>query len=113
MELGIRDLVQHVVGTDNLKSIKQAPRRILFSLRPKVETLVQEMLTQGVVKLSSSSWASPIVLVSKMGGTTRFYVDYRQLNSKVDEFPLTRVDDCLYLLLDHTYSSALDLASGY
>ena len=89
MELGRTDLVQHVVGTDNHKPIKQAPRKIPFSLRPKVETLVQEMSTQGVVKESSSPWASPIVLVSKPDGTTTFCVDYQRLNSitKVNEFP--------------------------
>ena len=53
--------------------------------------------------------------MSKPDGTTRFCVDYRWLNSmtKVDEFPLPRVDDCLDLLLSHTYFSTLDLASGY
>ena len=51
------------------------------------------MLTQGVVKESSSPWECPIVLVSKPDGTTKFCVDYRWLNSmtKVDEFPLPRV----------------------
>ena len=56
MELGRTDLVQHVIDTNGHKPIKQ---RIPFSLRPKVETLVQEMLTKGIVKESSSPWASP------------------------------------------------------
>ena len=73
------------------------------------------MLSQGIVKESSSPWASPIVLVLKPDGTARFCVEYRRLNSvtQVDEYPLPRVDDCLDLLLGHTYFSTLDLASGY
>ena len=31
---------------------------------------------------------------------------------KIDEFPLPRVDDCLDVLLSHTYFSTLDLSSG-
>jgi len=72
------------------------------------------MLTPRVVKEFSSQWASPIVLVTKPDGTTRF-CDYQQLNSvtKVDEYSLLRVDNCLDLLLVHTYFSTLDLVSGY
>ena len=43
LELG---RTQHVVDTGSHTPIKQPPRRIPFSLRPKVETLVQEMLTK-------------------------------------------------------------------
>ena len=112
MELGTTDLDQHVIDSADQTPIKQLPRRILFSLCPKVETLVQGMLTQRVVK---ESVVSTIVLVTKPDGTTRFCVNYRRPNSvtKVDEYPLPRVDDCLDFLLGHTYFSTLDLTSGY
>ena len=56
------------------------------------------MLKQGVVCPSHSPWASPIVLVQD--GSLRFCVDYRQLNAitKLDVFPLPRIDDSLDLL---------------
>ena len=78
----------------------QAPRRIPFTLRGKVSQLVNEMLEQGVTVPSSSPWASPIVLVAKKDGSTRFCVDYRKLNAitKLDVFPLPRIDDSLDLL---------------
>ena len=63
MELGKIDLVQHVIDTGSHTPIKQPPCSIPFSLRSKVETLVQEMLSQGIVKEFSSPSASPIVLV--------------------------------------------------
>ena len=54
MEVGRIYLVEHNIETSEHPSIKQPPRRISFSFRPKVETLVKEMLSQGVVKESSS-----------------------------------------------------------
>ena len=73
------------------------------------------MLKQGVITNSNSPWASPVVLVAKKDGSTRFCVDYRKLNAitKLDSFPLPRVDDSLDLLANTAYFSSLDLASGY
>ena len=66
-------------------------------------------------KPSSSPWCSPVVLVPKKDGTTRFYIDYRRLNSitKTDVYPLPRIDDILDTLGEKHYFSLLDLAAGY
>ena len=114
-ELGTTDRVTHVIDTGDSSPIKQHPRRIPFALRAKVDQLVKEMLEQGVVSPSKSPWSSPVVLVTKKDGSTRFCVDYRQLNSvtKTDVFPLPRVDDSLDQLANSCFFTTLDLASGY
>jgi hypothetical protein len=114
-ELGQTHQVVHVVDTEGHEPIKQHPRRIPFFLRSKVETMVEEMLQQKVIRPSQSPWASPIVLVAKKDGSTRFCVDYRKLNSvtKKDVYPLPRIDDTLDLLATNRFFSTLDLASGY
>ena len=73
------------------------------------------MQETGVIKPSNSLWASPVVLVRKKDGTHRFCVDYQELNSvtRVDTFPLPRIDDLLDQLGKSAYSSTLDLATGY
>ena len=65
-----------------------------------------------MIEPSKSSWASPVVLVTK---STRFCMDYRKLNAvtKVDVFPLPRIDDSLDLLASTKYFTTLDLAAGY
>ena len=66
-ELGSTDMVTHDIITGDHPPIHQPPRRIPFSLRPKVQELVQEMLHQNVIVLSSSPWSSPLVLARKDG----------------------------------------------
>ena len=114
-ELGSTGLVQHVIDTGDHPPCRQPVRRISFALRDKVDWMVGDMLAQGVIRSLKSPWASPIVLVAKRDGSTRFCVDYRRLNSitKMDVFPLPRVDESLDLLSESRYFSTLDLSSGY
>ena len=66
----------------------------------KEEACVAEMLTGGQIEVSDSPWSSPVVLVTKKDGGTRFCVDYRQLNDATvkDAYPLPRIDDTLDML---------------
>ena len=84
-------------------------------LRQKVENMMKQMLDAGANKPSKSSWASPVVLVRKKDGSHRFCVDYRRLNvkTKMDVFPLPRIDDTLDQLSQTKFFTTLDLASGY
>ncbi|GFV89399.1 hypothetical protein TNCV_4152181 [Trichonephila clavipes] len=67
-----------------------------------------------VIEPSSSTWASPIVLVRKKDGSTRFCVDYRWLNDVTKgSYPLPRIDDTLNTLDGNNWFSTLDLKRGY
>ena len=115
MELGTTELVTHSIDTGDSHSIRQASRRTLFALHHTMEEMVQQMLAQGVIQNSNSPWASPIVLIKKKDGSHCFCVDYRRLNglTKMDVFPLPRVDDTLDMLSQTQYFSTLDLVAGY
>ena len=114
-ELGTTQLVTHSIDTGEHWPIRQPVRRTPFALRGKIEEMVQEMLQQGVIEPSRSPWASPIVLVKRKDGGVRFCVDYRKLNAvtKLDEFPLPRIDDTLDLLAGSCFFTTLHLASGF
>jgi len=73
------------------------------------------MLRRKVIQPSSSPWASPVVLVKKKDGSTRFCIDYRKVNSIThkDAYPLPQIDDTLDTLSGSQWFSTVDLLSGY
>ena len=113
--MGVTSLVEHEINTQGAMPIKQYARRVPHAMKGKVKDLVEEMLRKDVIQSTHSPWASPIVLVAKKDGSTRFCVDYRRLNAvtKPDVFPLPRIDDCLDVLEGVRYFSTLDLDSGF
>ena len=114
-ECGETYLVEMTIDTGDSPPKKQPVRRIPFAVRQEVAHQLRAMQDTGVIRPSSSPWASPIVLVRKKDGSLRFCIDYRALNAvtKADTFPLPRIDDLLDQLGKSKYFSTLDLAAGY
>ena len=112
---GHTDAVEHNINTGDRPPIRCAPRRMSPQKMKKEEERVTEMLTGGQIEASDGPLSSPVVLVTKKDGGTRFCVDYRQLNDATikDAYPLPRIDDTLDMLAGKQWFSTLDLASGY
>ena len=73
------------------------------------------MLENGIIRPSSSSWASRVILVKKKYGTHRFAVDYRDLNdvTKRDAYLMPDTRDVFDRMGGATVFSTLDGASAY
>ena len=114
-DMGKCNLVKHKINTGTTLPIKLPPRRLPIGKRQIEREEVQSMLNQGVIQPSVSPWASPVVLVKKKDGSTRFCVDYRRLNDVTthDAYPIPRVDDSLDALAGGKWFNTMDLMSGF
>ena len=114
-DLGFCDLVEHKIITTDERPIKIPHRRVPPHQWQEVRDYIQKSLEQGIIRESSSPYASPIVLVRKKDGKLRLCVDYRLLNAKThkDAYPLPRIDEALDVLKGAEYFCSLDLAHGF
>ena len=70
-----------------------------FRMSPQQEEEVnrqaEEMIRNGIARPSSSLWRSNVILVKEQDGSTRFVIDYRQLNDLMikDSYPMPNVRD--------------------
>lgn len=73
------------------------------------------MLECGIIEPSTSDCASPLVTIKKKDGSLHLCVDYRQLNSvsKMDVYPMPRVDDLIDRVAGAPFITTLDLTKGY
>ena len=114
-DLGRTDAGHHSILTGDNLPVNQPPRRLAPPLLAEAERQIASMLQSGVIRESSSPWASPILFADKKDTSKRFCVDYRLVNllTVKDRYPLPRIDDSLDLLYGNLYFTRLDLKSGY
>ena len=95
--------------------ICQKAYRMPLTKRATVDKLISEMLEDDIIRPSNSPYASPILLVPKKDGETRFCVDYRKLNAVTESsaFPIPSISDIFDLCGNSAIYSTLDLKAGY
>lgn len=69
----------------------------------------------GVIRESSSPYASPVVVVKKKDNTNRVCVDYRKLNklTVLDPEPMPTAEHLFQKLSGDKFYSIIDLSEGY
>ena len=114
-DIGFCDLVEHRIPTNDDNPVRVPHRRIPPHQWDEVRNYLQTSLKSGIIRDSSSPYASPVVLVRKKNGKLRLCVDYRALNAKTrkDAYPLPRIEEALDALKGAKYFCWLDLAHGF
>lgn len=91
------------------------PYRLAPIEREKVKEIIQDLLKKGIIKESSSPFASPMILVRKSDGTDRMCIDYRALNKLIerDRYPLPLIEDQIDKLGKAKYFISIDMKNGF
>ncbi|XP_076301534.1 uncharacterized protein LOC143219409 [Lasioglossum baleicum] len=99
----------------NDKPFSFSPRRLSYDEKNKLRCILDGLLERGIIRESTSEYASPIVLTKKKNGEIRMCVDFRTLNKITvrDNFPLPLIEDQLDLLEGKKYFTTLDLKDGF
>ena len=110
-----RTTLEHRIITPDALPVYIKPRRCPAAWEKDIETQIDTMLKNDIIRPSTSPWNSPIILVKKKNGENRFVCDYRGLNhvTKKDTYPLPHVKDVLDKMHGSKYWSTLDAASAY
>nr|XP_043638012.1 uncharacterized protein LOC122609015 [Erigeron canadensis] len=95
--------------------VAKAPYRLAPPEMQELSNQLQELLSKGFIRPSSSPWGTPILFVKKKDGSMRMCIDYRELNKLTikNRYPLPRIDDLFDQLQGASYFSKIDLRSGY
>ena len=75
------NVLEHDVDVGDTEPIRQRFYQVNHDKRKFLDAEVSYMLENGIAELSSSSWASPCLLVPKSDNTLRFCSDFRKVNS--------------------------------
>ena len=108
-------VVEHDIDVGDAQPIRQRFYRVNPEKKKYLDAEVKYLLSNGLAVPSSSSWASPCLLVPKSDNTARFCTDFRKLNAvtKPDSFPLPRMEDCVDQVGHAAFVSKFDLLKGY
>ncbi|PVD21605.1 hypothetical protein C0Q70_17404 [Pomacea canaliculata] len=111
----VEEDVVHDIELTPGPSIRERPRPIPPQDLEEVRQHVQQLLDARIIKPSTSSFASPIVLVRKKNGALRMCVDYRRVNARTvrDSYSLPKIEQLFLTLSGAKVFTSLDLSKAY
>lgn len=115
-KLGVTNKIEYRIRLTDEVPVRQSPYRLSPPKMKALRGLVEGMLKEGVIRPSTSPYASPMFLVPKPnGGGFRPVVDYRELNRKVvlESVPIPDLHNCFTWFSGAQYFTVLDLNQAY
>jgi hypothetical protein len=110
-----RDIEFSIELLPSTAQISKRPYRMDVKDPDELKKQIEELLSKGFIRPSSSSWEAPTLFVHKKDGSRRMCVDYRSLNDVTikNKYPLPRIEDLFDQMRGVKVFSNIDLRSGY
>jgi len=104
--------------TAGVKPIATKSRRFSHEDRLFIQDNVDKMLSEGVIRPSSSPWRAQVLIVKDEANRhkKRLCIDYSQtinIYTELDAYPLPRIDNMINELSKYRVYSTFDLRSAY
>ena len=97
------------------KPISIPPYRMAPAELKELKAQLEELLSKGFIRPSTSLWGASVLFVKKKDGGLWLCIDYRQLNRAIirNQYPLPRIDELFDQLHGSRVYYKIDLRSGY
>lgn len=119
-DLSFTNEIKHKINTTDNTPIYTKSYRYPYIHKREIQSQIDKMLDQGIIKHSYSPWSSPVWIVPKKEDASgrqkwRLVIDFRKLNEKTvaDRYPIPNISEILDKLGRCMYFTTLDLASGF
>ena len=113
---GKAGVIEHKIDlTADDRPIRCKPYPLPYTKRGEIREEIKNMMDIGILRESSSPYASPLVVVKKKDGSNRMCVDYQKLNlvTVTDLAPMTTAENLFGKLGKCQYYATIDLSNGY
>lgn len=109
-DIGCIERLKMTISLKDSEPVKRTYMSVPRPLYQEMKGYLYDLIAQGWVRKSNSSYSSPVVCVRKKDGTLRLCIDYRDLNRKThpDRQPIPRVQDIMDSLGGNSWFSLLD-----
>lgn len=114
-DIGCIDSLKMTISLKDTAPVARSYLSVPKPLYKELKDYLHDLIAQGWIEKSASSYSSPVVCVRKKDGSLRLCVDYRELNKKThpDRQPIPRVQDILDSLGGNSWFSLLDQGKAY
>ena len=112
---GKTNIIKHKIELSDNDPVRFRPYPLPYAMRENLKKEIEDLFSLEVIRESSLSFATPIVVVKKKEGSDRICVDYRKLNklTVADPKPMTVARDLFQWLGKSKFYCKIDLSKGY
>jgi hypothetical protein len=93
--------------------VAKVPYHLAPSEMKELMAQLQDLLDKGFIRPSVSPWGAPVLFVKKKDGSMRMCIEYRELKTVKNRYPLPQIDDPFDQMQGASWFSKIDLRSGY